>query len=308
MPDDLGHTDEVRLEGRRAPMPASGAEARGRFFDSRDAFARQLRPVPARSFTAEPLAALSVDIPTGLIRCDLSADLGLSFPATTPLLSAYYAKIRIGETLTTDFVASGAIAYVIRGGGTTVCAGETISWGAGDIFALPGGETAIHAAVREDSVLWMVTNEPQFAFEGARAPAPGQAPTRLVHFRAAEIARQLERAQAGGSTLVFSSEQQEVGRNILPTITLAINPQSPGTVQPPHFHNSVALSLVIEADGGFTTIDGRRMDWSPWATLLTPPCATHSHHNTGARRALLLIAQDGGFYSHARTMGFSLVE
>ena len=305
MPDDLSHTDSVHLNGRRASNPAGQAEARGRFFDSRDTFARQLSPVPARAFTAEPALALNAETPTGLIPCDVSTELGMRVPATTPLLIAYYAKIRQGETLVTDFTAGGAIVYVIRGGGTTICANETIAWSAGDIFALPGGDAANHIAVREDSVLWMVTNEPQFAFDGARAPAKGKAPTELVHFGAAEIARQLSLAQASGSALVFSSDRQEDRRNILPTITLAINPQAPGTIQPPHSHNAAAISLVIEADGGFTEIDGHAIDWSPWVTLLTPPCAIHSHHNTGARPALLLIAQDGGLYSHARAMGFS---
>ena len=35
-----------------------------------------------------------------------------------------------------------------------------------------------------DAVLWVVTNEPQLAFENLRAPARGAAPTELVHYRA----------------------------------------------------------------------------------------------------------------------------
>ena len=59
---------------------------------------------------------------------------------------AHYARIRAGETLATDFVASGVIAYVIRGSGTTSCAAESIAWGEGDLFILPGGVRATHTA------------------------------------------------------------------------------------------------------------------------------------------------------------------
>ena len=190
-----GHAGAASCWRRRPP-----AEARGRFFNTGNGFNVQLPPVPDRIFTAEPARALDPATPTGLIACDISADLACRFPATTPLVLAHYARIRAGETLTTDFVASGVIAYVIAGSGTTQCAGQEIAWSAGDLFILPGGEPALHAAGDADAVLWIVTNEPQLAFENLRAPAPGEAPTELVHYRADEIARQID--------LIY-----EVGRN-----------------------------------------------------------------------------------------------
>ena len=66
-------------------------------------------------------------------------------------------------------------------------------------------------------MLWIVTNEPQLAFENLRAPARGEAPTRVVHFTAPtrspgrstciyEIGRN---EQIAGSALIFSAEEQE---------------------------------------------------------------------------------------------------
>ncbi len=55
-------------------------------------------------------------------------------------------------------------------------------------------------------------------------------------------------------------------------------------------------------------VGGVRCDWSPFATLVTPPGAPHSHHNGGDSRALFLIVQDGGLHYHARTMGFEFLE
>ena len=314
MPDDMRPREIGDLPAQHASAPASAAEARGRFFNTGNAFNIVNPPVPDHAFTEEPRRALGEATPTGLIACDLSAALGCPFPATTPLVLAHYGRIRAGETLTTDFAASGTIGYVIQGSGTTVCGAEQIAWSAGDVFVLPGGIAASHTA-ETTAVLWLVTNEPQLAFENLRSPAPGQSPTDLVHYRAAEIDRQIDMLYAvgrggttAGSALIFSAERQEATRNILPTLTAAMNSLPAGLVQPPHRHNSVAVSLVIQGENCFSLIDGRRKDWSPWATTITPPVSVHSHHNDGAEQARFLIIQDGGIFYHARAMGFEFAE
>ena len=315
MPNDIRPVSIAEMPAQLPASPLSAAEARGRFFNTGNAFNVQLPPVPDRSFTEEPIKALDPATPTGLIPCDISADLGCAFPATTPLVLAHYARIRAGESLTTDFVTSGTIGYVIQGSGTTRCAGEEVNWNSGDLFILPGGEAAIHQAGPADAVLWLVTNEPQLAFENLRAPAPGEAPTDVVHYRADEINRQIEliydvgrNEEIAGSALIFSAERQVATRNILPTLTVAMNSLPGGVVQRPHRHNSVAVSLVIRGDRCFSMIDGRRKDWAPWATTITPPVSVHSHHNGGNEQALFLIIQDGGIYYHARAMGFEFTD
>jgi gentisate 1,2-dioxygenase len=291
-----------------ATKPAS----RARFFNSGNAFNIKLPPVPDAAFTAEPARALDPDAPTGLIACDISSQLGCAFPATTPFVLARYARIRPGESLTTDFVATGSIWYVIEGSGETECAPERFAWNAGDAFLLPGGVQSHHRAGPGGAVLWLVTNEPQLAFEGARAPAPGAAPTEAVHYPAAEIERQLDRIydaarddDTAGFAVILSSDKQEAARNVLPSLTLAMNSLPPGSFQRPHRHNSVAVSLVVRGAKSYSSVDGRRKDWTPWATTITPPTSVHSHHNDGDERALFLIVQDGGLYYHGRTMGFS---
>ncbi len=315
MPNDIRPASIAEMPAQLPASPLSQAEARGRFFNTGNAFNVQLPPVPDRSFTEEPMQALDPATPTGLIPCDISTDLGCAFPATTPLVLAHYARIRAGESLTTDFVTSGTIAYVIQGSGTTRCAGEDVNWNAGDLFILPGGEPATHQAGADDAVLWLVTNEPQLAFENLRAPAPGAAPTDVVHYRADEINRQIEliydvgrNEEIAGSALIFSAERQVSTRNILPTLTVAMNSLPGGVVQRPHRHNSVAVSLIIRGDRCFSMIDGRRKDWAPWATTITPPVSVHSHHNGGNEQALFLIIQDGGIYYHARAMGFEFTD
>src|SRR5207237_5173955 len=144
--------------------------------------------------------------------------------------------------------------------------------------------------------LWTVPNERQLAFENLSPPQQGHAPTDLVHFPADEVQRQIELLyQVGrgediaGSALIFSSDRQEAIRNVLPTLTVAMNSLPAGKSQRPHRHNSVAVSLVIQGEGCYSIVDGRRKDWSQWATTVTPATSVHSHHNGGGKTAILLI-------------------
>ncbi len=315
MDEDPRPTSIAELPAQRAAAPGTEAEARGRFFNTGNAFNVQLPPVPDHIFTEEPVLALDPAAPTGLIACDISAVLGCSFPATTPLVLIRYARIRAGESLRTEFNASGVLVYVISGAGSTDCGEERVEWSAGDVLVLPGGVAQTHQAAGADAVLWIATNEPQLAFENLRAPAPGQAPTELVHYRAEEIARQIallydvgRNEQIAGSALIFSSQGQENTRNILPTLTLAMNSLPGGAVQRPHRHNAVAVSLIIRGERCYSVMDGRRKDWAPWATTITPPVSVHSHHNAGNEQALFLIVQDGGIFYHTRAMGFEFAE
>ena len=305
----------AELPAQRALSPTSNAQTRARYFNSGNAFMLELAPVPNAVFTDEPAQALDPSSPTGLTACDASTDLQCPFPATSPLVLARYARVCAGESLTMHFEASGALHYVIQGYGVTEAAGEQVEWGPGDVFVTPGGIALTHRAGEQACVLWTVTNEPQLAFEHLRSPPPGQAPTEIVHYPAAEIARQIELLyavggdeQISGTALIFSSDRQEAGRNVLPTLTLGMNTLAPGVTQRPHRHNSVAVSLVVRGQGCYSMIDGERKDWAPWATTITPPTSVHSHHNVGTEQAMFLIEQDGGLYYHTRATGFEFVD
>jgi len=299
------------LPVQSATSPGTEPQARALYFNTGNAFNQKLTEVPDQSFIDEPARALNPASPTGLINCDRSQDLGTVYPATTPLVLVRYARIRAGESLRAEFVASGVVVYVMVGSGTTACGMEQISWEPGDVFVLPGNVSHLHSAGVNDAVLWIVTNEPQLAFEHLRGPAEGNAPTELVHFPAQEIARQVDLLyevgrgnDIAGSALIFSSTQQEASRSVLPTLMVAMNSLPPGGSQRSHRHNSMAVSLVIEGDRCHSMVDGRRKDWSQWATTVTPPTAAHSHSNGGDKWAKFLIIQDGGIYNYTRALGF----
>ena len=315
MPDNIVAESIADLPAQVAESPKSLAESRARYFNTGNAFNVQLPAVPNIVFTEEPRKALSLTSSTGLIPCDVSDVMECPFPATSPLVLAYYGRILGNESLKTDFVASGAVCYVIEGKGVTESGDEIIEWNAGDVFVTPGDTSQIHQAIDEPAVLWIVTNEPQLAFEKLQAPMAGRAPTDVVHYPAEEIDKQIDLIykvgrgdDIAGSALIFSSSKQEESRNVLPTLTVAMNSLPAGVSQRPHRHNSVAISLVIQGDNCFSMIDGERKDWAPWATTITPPVSVHSHHNEGTAQAKFLIVQDGGIYYHARAMGFEFID
>lgn len=285
---------------------------RARYYSSADGFNIKRPPIPAHVFGAERERALDPATPTGLIPLDLSRVLEIGFPATTPLILARYARIRAGEHLRTRFVATGEMYYVIAGAGGTAWGRDAVEWEAGDVFCLPGGGEAVHMARDGAAVLWIVTNEPQLAFERAQAPAPGRAPIEVVHYPADEIGRQLEAihrlppdAVLTGKAVTFSSAALAAERTCLPSMTLAMNSLAPGEMQRPHQHNAVAVTLIVQGARCYSMIDGRQVPWQDLTTMITPPGLMHSHHNDGDRMALFLIVQDGGLHYHTRTMGFS---
>ncbi len=300
-------TDGTR-EGPPTPYTANA-----RYLSSLEGFDIKRPPVPAHVFLPERDRALGPAAPTGLIPLDLSALLELEYPATTPLILARYARIRAGDTLPTDFVASTELYYVLDGTGTTTFGeGGTVAWAAGDAFALPGGSPARHrAAVGRDAVLWVATNEPALAFERCRPPAPGAGPIAAAHYPAAEIRRRLLAVHLDprgrsmpGKSVNFGNAALDARRTTTPSFTLAMNSLLPGEAQRAHRHNAAAVTLVVAGEACYSLIDGKRVDWERHAVMITPPTDLHSHHNEGPGLALFLIVQDGGLYYHCRTMGF----
>lgn len=295
--------------------PETPYTRRALYYSSADGFNIARPPVPARTFTAERDAVLDAAASTGLVALDQRDELGVDFAATTPLLLARYARVRAGEKLVTCFPASGEIYYVLAGRGETVVGADALAWEAGDAFCLPGGREAAHVARGEDCALWIVTNEPALAFEHLQPPAPGAAAIAAVHYPGADIRRQLgaihrlpaDRTQTG-KAVTLSQTALERQRTCLPSLTLAMNSLPPGESQRAHRHNAVAVTLIVQGERCHSIVAGERLPWQRHATMITPPGASHSHHNAGDELALFLIVQDGGLHYHTRTMGFAYTD
>lgn len=56
----------------------------------------------------------------------------------------------------------------------------------------------------------------------------------------------------------------------------------PGEIAPPHRHTATAIRLIMEGEGGFTTVDGERADMARGDFIITPSWTWHGHGNEGA--------------------------
>ena len=292
--------------------PDEDVVARARYYSPANIFNVKRPPIPQMAFVDARDQAMAPDAPTGWIPLDIGAQIGLDEPATTPLMLVRYARIAAGETLKGSFRASGEFYFVISGSGQASKGGDTFAWQAGDVFSLPGGgETRLDGG--SDAVLLLVTNEPELAFHSLEAPTPEAAPTRAVRYPMAEILAEMSRVRsdqsadpnASGRALHLTSERNGNADAAHPTIKLAMNSLDPQSVQRPHRHNSVALTLPIEAENVYSMIEGNRLDWHQYALMITPPAERHEHHNEGDTPMLSLVIQDGGLYFRCRTIGFS---
>lgn len=313
--------DTPRMEDMPAQAPArplGATDARARYFNSGNAFNVVLPAVPAATFMPFNLDAQTRV--THVQLCDQANRLACDVPSTTPLMLAAYESIAPGDAVDTAEVtlrASGSLWYVIDGEGECVSEAtsrEAFRWSTGDVFMLPGGAVWTLQAGTRGALLWRVDNSPQLAHERV-VPKTGNLSGTLsaVHYPAQEIERQLDTlfattadASTSGFALVFSSDTLAESRNVLPTLTLSLNTLPAGEVQRAHRHNSAAITLVLAGEACHTRVDGARVEWQRFKTLVTPAGALHSHHNEGhGERARFLIVQDGALYYHCRTMGFA---
>lgn len=310
--NDGGKQSMAQMDAQLARQPRNDAQRHARYFNSANAFNIKLPDVPSRAFNDVAANAMTAGMPTGWYACDQSSSLGCASAATTPLMLARYARINKGDIWSFTAISSGVICFVIQGAGSSTTETETLEWNEGDVLFFSGGTEIAFNAQASDCVLWVVTDEPLYAFCKAVPQSSQSFPT--VHYRSEDIEYQLQlikqkmpEADTSGRAVVFSSEQLQDGRNILPTLTLSLNSLDGHCDQSPHRHNSAAITLVVSGEQCHTNIDGEPVFWQPWSTLVTPAAAAHSHHNRGEDLARFLIVQDGGLHYYARTMGFQFL-
>ena len=299
-------------EAIRTPSETTPAyEQRARYVCNENGFAFTYPPVPARQFLAERDKVFDQNSISGIVDLDASGVLGTSYAATTPSLLCRYIRVRSDDQVTDTAAATGEVFYVIEGNGTSRNGEDELGWSAGDVFCFPGGVETTHSAA-DDVLLFSVSDSPLLAFAGAGPLLAGRAAVETVLWPAAEIDRRFEEVfsrpitdQTTGAAVQFSTHRTEPNFTTTPFINASINTLAAGCEQRPHRHNGVAVTLAIQGDGIYSTIDGERIDWVTGAAQITPATALHSHHNRGERRMRALVIQDEGLHVYTRTPGFS---
>jgi gentisate 1,2-dioxygenase len=285
---------------------------RALYWSAANNFRKGQPDVPCHVFVAERDQALDERTGTALIPLDLSERLGLGYPATVPNLLARYVRVDGGDEVAYELASSGEAYYVMEGSGEVEKGDERFAWAAGDVFVLPGagGGTRIRADAG-GALLWMVTDEPVLAYFGIEE-APHRDEPGAVHYPAgaieAEMAlihRRVDDGKQSGKAILFSRADLEANHLATATVAFAYNSLPPEDDQPPHRHNAAALTLCVQGEGVHSLVDGRKVDWLDRAVMVTPPSALHSHHNRGPEMMYSVVAQDGGVFYNARTLGYA---
>ena len=292
--------------------PDSDQAQRALYWSAANNFQKGQPDVPCHVFVAERDRAVDEGTGTTLIPLDLSDRLGLDYPATVPNLLARYVRVDGEDEIAYDLASSGEAYYVMDGSGEVEKGDERFAWAAGDVFVLPGtgGPTRIRADAG-GTLLWMVTDEPALAyFRLGASPLLGD--TGAVHYPAESIEAEMDRihrrvddGKQSGKAILFSRADLEANHLATPTVAFAYNSLPPDDDQPPHRHNAAALTLCVQGKGVHSLVDGRKVDWLDRAVMVTPPSALHSHHNRGPEMMYSVVAQDGGVFYNARTLGYA---
>ncbi len=253
---------------------------------------------------------------TVLASLDLSGELGVPYPATSPSLLAGFAEIRGAESLATSPDATSQLLYVIEGSGFTETEWGAIPWRKGDILVLPG-TAAVHRA-EEDARFYLVDDSPLLAYLGV---------TRLqgrfhpLLFRGESIREALAKAQADPEaarrsrvSVLLANRQFPQTLTVTHCLWAMFGIILPGTRQKPHRHQSVALDFVVEGRPGvYTRVGGEleadgsirapaRIDWVSSSAFVTPPGYWHEHVNESDGPAYILPIQDAGLHTYLRTL------
>ena len=268
--------------------------------------------VPRHQFLIEKYKAYDFDGKSLLIPLDISDTLKTKYIATTPSILARYIRINSKKNLSHILKASGEIYYVLEGNGSSRNGYDTIDWTKGDVFCFPGGKETFHSSLSENSILFLVTNEPLLCFEKLSPTLENNSNILASHWPYEKTVSFLEdrfkkpkTEETSGVAVLFSTEETLPSRNTIPSINTSINTLEAGGDQRPHRHNGVAITLAIEGEKVYSMIEDEKLDWKNGVAQITPASELHSHHNRGSKRMMSFVVQDEGLHWYLRTVGFS---
>jgi gentisate 1,2-dioxygenase len=271
-----------------------------------------ITPIPYHTFSPDFLHS---DV-SGILPLDLSKELKVDYPATGPSLLANFVRI-VDGSVTTRASATSQVFYVFEGSGYTEAFDKTIHWEAGDYLAFPAHGEAIHHCKGTASFYW-VHDGPLVSYLGVTATEQRFAPTLYKHSLAAakleQIANDPTGKLANRVSVLLANKNFPQTRTITPTMWTMFGLLPKGATQFPHRHESIALDFVIDCQPGCYTVigtalgsdgmiaNGKRHDWVPGASFVTPGGYWHSHHNESGANAHVLPIQDAGLHTYLRTL------
>mmetsp|Transcript_24817 Transcript_24817/g.41350 ORF Transcript_24817/g.41350 Transcript_24817/m.41350 type:complete len:333 (+) Transcript_24817:89-1087(+) len=259
--------------------------------------------------------------PTRIIPFDLSRQMHIEYPASSPNLLASFVRICANESIETSASATSQAFYVMHGSGRTVSQYGEVEWSEGDLFVIPKAEkVCLHSATADTGIYW-VNDNPLMRYLGVK---PDTKKFEVTLFKKERMLAEVERIkhQPGAEhrnrmgILLGNKITEDGTKTLTHTLWSLLNVLPAGDAQRPHKHNSVALDLCVDAEEGdkVYTLMGPELDeqgwvknpvkcvWRKGAVFSTPPGWWHSHHNETDKPAWVLPMQDAGLYTHQRTL------
>ena len=269
--------------------------------------------IPFRFFPA----SLYADGPSRVVPLDLSADLKCEAPATGPDLCANFVRLLADDALSLDPNATSLVFYVIRGQGSAETGDATIHWHAGDFFTIPGSKPT-QLVASSDAALYYVNDAPLLAYLGVEVAKARFAPTLYSAERADRelmlVANDPKAANRSRISVLLGNANFPLTRTVTHVLWAMYGLITPGTMQKPHRHQSIALDFIVDCDEGCYSLvgpeldetgaikDATRVDWESGCAFVTPPGYWHAHFNTSGREARLIPIQDAGLQTYLRTL------
>jgi gentisate 1,2-dioxygenase len=122
----------------------------------------------------------------------------------------------------------------------------------------------------------------------------------VVGYAAAEISMEhAERRVLLFNNPAFSPKIQTTGNLIG-----AVQVLNPGDRADEHRHTMAAIRMIIEADGGYTSVNGKQFEMHRGDLILTPAWTWHAHHNDTARRVVWIDGLDVPFVRNSLDAAF----
>jgi gentisate 1,2-dioxygenase len=272
-----------------------------------------LPPVPCRVYPS----ALHQSKGSGLTVFGCEDILETPYPATSPNVLAHYLHIESGSTDMTNSQAGAQLFYVIRGEGHTDTPWGRIHWKERDVLMLPYAEVFTHHALM-DSALYWVHDGPLYQYLGATPLTnrfqPAYYPWETIQAKLDFYNQQEGALNRNRNAVILGSADCQKTMSASPTLWATIVSVEPGVVQKPHRHNSVAVDMVIQAEGEVYTLVGKALDsekqivnpqkvqWEAGAAFITPPALWHGHYNESDKPAIIMAVQDASIHEWMRTL------
>jgi len=310
-------TVELVMGGTAVDIDDDDWSGEARYFE----YSRAANPVGSGHIPGVPMERFDAErhraVATGILPFDLSAQLGLTTPATSPALLASFIRIAPGDSVETAPVATSELYCVIAGEGVSHVDGRELHWGTGDFFVLPANCRTTHRASADTTLYW-VTDEPLLRHLGVAPTEQRFAPTR---FPAARLQAELDDVENSPHStdrnrlsVLLNTAPNDATQTVTHVLWAMYGLLPVDTVQRPHRHQSVALDLVGDCAPGCFTLVGRsidadgeivdpiRVDWEPHSAFVTPPGMWHAHHNESGERAWIIPIQDAGLQTYLRSL------